>query len=91
MEEVGYRPHTLTPLYATYLAPGYSSEKLHVFLAEDLTPERLAHDEDERIEVVCLSWQEIDNLLLRGEFADSKTLAGLLLAQKLLKRRADAE
>lgn len=90
MEEVGYRPQLLTPLYATYLAPGYSSERLHVYLAEELVPEQLAQDEDERVEVVCLSWQEIDDLLLRGEFADSKTLAGLLLAQKMLKWR-DAE
>ncbi|HEY3379622.1 MAG TPA: NUDIX hydrolase [Armatimonadota bacterium] len=87
MEEVGYRPRQLTPLFATYLAPGYSTEKLHVFLAEDLVAERLAQDEDERIEVVSLTWSEIDALLLRGEFADSKTVSGLLLAQKLLSHR----
>lgn len=87
MEEVGYRPRTLTPLYATFLAPGYSSERLHVFLAEDLVPERLPHDEDENLEVVTLTWSEIDDLLLRGEFADGKTIAGLLMTQKLLGRR----
>jgi ADP-ribose pyrophosphatase len=87
MEEVGYRPQRLTPLYATYLAPGYSSEMLHTFLAEDLVPDRRAHDEDESIEVVCLTWDEIDARLLSGEIADAKTLAGLLLAQKLLKHR----
>ena len=87
MEEVGYRPARLTPLYAAFLAPGYSSEQLHVFLAEGLTPESLAHDEDENIEVVPLTWAEIDQLLLDGAFGDSKTLAGLLLAQKLLSYR----
>ena len=44
MEEIGYRPRQLTPLYSTFLAPGYSSEMLHIFLAEDLAPEKLAHD-----------------------------------------------
>lgn len=87
MEEIGYRPNKLSPLYATYLAPGYSSEKLHVFLAEDLVPERLPHDEDENLEVVTLRWDEINAMMLRGEFADSKTLAGLLLAQKILQSR----
>ena len=87
MEEVGYRPRTLTPLYATFLAPGYSSEMLHVFLAENLTPEKQAHDEDEVLEVVTVTWDEIDDLLLRGEFADAKTLAGLLLTQKVLGKR----
>jgi ADP-ribose pyrophosphatase len=87
MEEIGYRPRRLTPLFATFLAPGYSSEKLHVFLAEDLVPERLAHDDDERLEVVVLSWSEIDDLLVRGEFSDSKTFSALLLAQKVLQHR----
>ena len=87
MEEVGYRPGRLTPLYATYLAPGYSSEMLHVFLAEELTPEKLAHDVDENLEVVSLTWDEIDILLKEGSFADSKTLAGLLLTQKILSDR----
>ena len=84
MEEIGYRPRHLSPLYSTFLAPGYSSEMLHIFLAEDLVPEKLAHDEDERLEVVSLTWEEIDDLLLRGEFADAKTLNGLLLARRLL-------
>ena len=87
MEEVGYRPGKLTSLYATNLAPGYSSEKLNVFLAEELTPEKLAHDEDERLEVVSLSWDEIDEMLLRCEFSDSKTFGALLFVQKLLKQR----
>jgi 8-oxo-dGTP pyrophosphatase MutT (NUDIX family) len=87
MEEVGYRPRTLTPLCATFLAPGYSSERLHVFLAEDLVPESRPHDDDETLEVVTMTWREIDAHLLRGDFADSKTLAGLLLAQKVLAAR----
>ena len=87
MEEVGYRPQRLTPLFATYLAPGYSSERLHVFLAENLLPEQLPHDDDENLEVVTLSWTQIDRLLVEGEFADSKTLSGLLLAQKVLEHR----
>lgn len=87
MEEIGYRPTRLTPLFASYLAPGYSSEKLHVFMAEELLPEKLAHDEDENLEIVALNWREIDRMLLAGEFADSKTVSGLLLAQKILALR----
>ncbi len=85
MEEIGYRPRTLTPLYKFFLAPGYSSECLHIFLARDLVPERRAQDEDERIEVVNLTWDEIDACLARGELADSKTISGLLLARRILQ------
>ncbi len=87
MEEIGYRPRRLTPLISFYLAPGYSEELLHVFLAEELTPERRPPDEDEQIEVVRLSWDEIAEMLTRGEFGDAKTVAGLLLAREVLKAR----
>ncbi|MHB0936946.1 MAG: NUDIX domain-containing protein [Armatimonadota bacterium] len=87
MEEVGYRPRTLTPLYTMLLAPGYSTEVITLFLAEDLAPERLAHDADENIEVITLSWNQVDDLLLRGELGDAKTLTGLLLAKRLLDAR----
>ncbi len=90
MEEVGYRPQTLTRLASMFLAPGYSSECLHLFLAEGLAPERLAQDEDENIDVVCLSWHEAEALIQHGEISDAKTLAGLLLAQTVLRQRMDA-
>ena len=87
MEEVGYRPRRLTPLVTTFLAPGYSTEQLHIFLAEELMPEKQPHDEDENLEVVTLSWTEIGDMLSHGEFTDAKTVAGLLLTQQLLQRR----
>jgi len=85
MEEIGYRPGSLTPLCSMFVAPGYTTEKITVYLAKELTPERLAHDVDENIEVVTLSWDEVDDLLLRGELADAKTLVGLLLARSKMR------
>lgn len=87
MEEISYRPGKLTKLAANYLAPGYSAEYLHVFLAEALTPESMEQDEDENLEIVILSWAEIDQMLLNGEFNDAKTIAGLLLAKMVLNAR----
>ncbi len=87
MEEIGYRPRSLTPLCTMFLAPGYSAEKIHLFLAEDLVPEKLPQDDDEHMETVILTWEEIDDLLLRNELADAKTLSGLLLVRQLLQRR----
>lgn len=84
MEEIGYRPGNLIPLQSIYLAPGYSSEYLHLFIATDLSPERLPHDEDERLEIVIHSWDEIDELMNKGEFKDAKTIAGLILARRKL-------
>lgn len=86
-EEIGYRPQTLTHLCSVFLAPGYSSELIHIYLAEGLTPAMLPHDDEEEIEVVSLTWAEIDDWLARGEFADAKTVSGLLLAQKICRTR----
>jgi ADP-ribose pyrophosphatase len=73
-------PGQLTYLGGIYLAPGYSTEYVHIYLAQDLSPAPLVQDEDEDIKVKCFSLKEIRELMIKGEFNDSKTLAGLFLA-----------
>jgi 8-oxo-dGTP pyrophosphatase MutT (NUDIX family) len=79
-EETGHAPGRLTPLGALFAAPGYSSELLHVFLAEELAPDPLPPDEDEGIAVVRLPLAEAVRRAGQGEFRDAKTVAGLFLA-----------
>lgn len=78
-EEAGYKPGRLTKLGEFYSAPGFCTEKLHLFLAEELTPSRLAGDEDEEIEVVRMSLPKALKMAKEGAFRDAKTLAGVLL------------
>ncbi len=82
MEEIGYRPGRLLHLFSSYLAPGYSSERLHTFLATDLTPARADADLDEAIEAVRLPLSEAAARVLAGEIEDAKTACGLLLAER---------
>ena len=91
IEEIGYRAGRLLPLYHTYLAPGYSTEMLHCFLALDLTPEAGRPDLDEQIEVQVVGLEEAEAMAARGEIEDAKTLCGLLMARRVLERTtADA-
>ena len=83
-EEIGMRPGRLIPLYSAYLAPGYSTEKLHGFLALDLTDDRAQTDEDEFVEVVAMSLTDAFAAIATGEIEDAKTIAGLALAARLL-------
>lgn len=83
-EEIGYRAGEMMPLFQQYLAPGYSSEVLHVFLARDLTKTRQATDPDESIEVVFTRISDIKEMIMRGDIKDAKTIAGLLVALNLL-------
>lgn len=78
-EEAGYRPGRLTELGAFYSAPGFCSERLWAYLAADLTPARLAGDDDEEIECVALTLAEVMAWAAAGKLQDAKTLATLFL------------
>jgi ADP-ribose pyrophosphatase len=85
-EETGYRAGTLRPLFAAYLAPGYSTELIHAYLAEDLTPGTTHLDEDEQVELTPVPIAEIERSILAGEIRDAKTIAAILVALRLMER-----
>jgi ADP-ribose pyrophosphatase len=80
-EEIGMAPGRLENLGGFYLAPGYSNEYMHVFLATDLKPDALAPDPDEIIEIEKLTPQEVRVQIEDGGFQDAKTLACLQMAE----------
>ncbi|MFN2147695.1 MAG: NUDIX hydrolase [Anaerolineales bacterium] len=80
-EEIGQAPAELIHLGATYLAPGYSSEYLHYFLARQLSPSSLPPDEDEDLHLERRSWDRAWQMVLDGEVHDAKTIVGLSLAR----------
>lgn len=78
-EEIGLAPASLDWLGGFFLAPGYSTEYLHVFLATGLSPSPLPADEDEDLRVERLTPEQVDERIRRGELHDAKTLAALYL------------
>ena len=84
-EETGIAAGNIRKLGRFFLAPGYSSEFMHVFLATDLTADPLQADEDEFIKVEAIPAGEAMRMALSGEIEDSKSLSSLLLAQSYLK------
>jgi ADP-ribose pyrophosphatase len=83
-EETGLAAGKLLKLGDFYMAPGYSSELIHVFLATDLYPAPLAADDDEFLEVEAIPVQKVYEMLDAGLVKDGKTLAALLLARPYL-------
>ena len=83
-EEIGHTAAQLTKLTAFWLAPGWASEYMHVFLATGLTPAVLDSDEDEFIDVVTVPLSEAPNLIADGSIQDAKSVAALLLAMRAL-------
>jgi ADP-ribose pyrophosphatase len=81
-EETGYITKKLKKLMSFYPAIGYSTEKIHFFVAHGLTQKDPDPDEDELIDVVKLSLSQALKKVESGEVVDSKSILGLLyLAQ----------
>lgn len=76
-EEIGMAASSLTSMGGFYLAPGYSTEFMHLYLATGLTPNPLSQDDGEFIQVEKYSIKDVYGMLDRGEFVDVKTVAFL--------------
>jgi ADP-ribose pyrophosphatase len=83
-EEIGMKARRLEHLLGFWLAPGYSTEYMHLYLAADLTPSKLAEDEDEYITVEKIPVARALALADRGELQDSKSLVALYAAARKL-------
>lgn len=82
-EETGYEAARWEKLLTFYSTPGFTSEKMHLYLATGLKPGRRAPDTDEFVEVVRVPWREALAKVKTGEICDAKSIVGLLLAQYL--------
>lgn len=77
-EETGYKPNLITPFGGIYVAPGYLTEFIHLFVATDLVESPLPPDAGEVIEVVKLSLTEALDRIDSGEISDGKSTTALL-------------
>ena len=85
-EETGMAADTLVRVGDFYLAPGYSTEFMAVFLATDLRHDPLEADADEFLQVEKMPVREALTLAERGEMPDAKSLAALFLARPYLEK-----
>ncbi|MEZ5344048.1 MAG: NUDIX hydrolase [Pyrinomonadaceae bacterium] len=83
-EEIGYKAAKIKKLTEFYVSPGFLTEKMHVFLATDLTRTEQNLDDDEILSVERISFQDALNMIANGEIEDAKTMLGLIFAKKQL-------
>jgi ADP-ribose pyrophosphatase len=83
-EEIGMSAGQIQKIGEFFLAPGYSTEFLHIFLARDLKPDPLPSDSDEFIQVEPIPVAQAQAMAENGQFRDAKTLAALVLARPYL-------
>ncbi len=83
-EETGMAARKFKELGKFYLAPGYSTELMTVFLATELSFDPLEPDADEFLQVEKIPLAEALSLAEAGKMPDAKTLAALLMARPYL-------
>jgi len=74
-EETGYEAKSLKLLGKFYLAPGFCTELMYVFLAENLILKKQQLDEDEFVEVVRFQLEKFDSYVKTGKIIDAKSIA----------------
>ena len=84
IEETGFAGQNWKKLGEITPVPGYSDERIHLFLATDLSPDRQQLDRDELIQVQTVSLQAALAMVDNGEIQDAKTIAALMMAQRRL-------
>lgn len=85
-EETDMAAGNLEHLGEFYLAPGYSTEYMHVYLATNLRSDPLKADADEFLTVEAISLSTALAMARRGGIPDAKTHAALFLAQPHLEK-----
>lgn len=83
LEETGYRAAQWRHLVTTYPVVGYSDERIEIYHATQLEFVGAKLDDGEFLEVFTLSIDEAVEWIRQGRIRDSKTMTGLLLAQKI--------
>jgi len=75
-EEIGKSAANWRFLTSFYASPGFTNEKIHAYLATDLSDDPLEAEENERIEIVSEPLSRLDDVI--RECQDSKSLVTLL-------------
>lgn len=83
-EETGLRAGRMTLLTSLLTTPGFCTEKIAIYLAQELSQGQTHPDEDEFLSLVRMPLEDAVAMIMRGEIRDSKTICGLLMAKEAL-------
>ncbi len=85
-EETGYSAGKIEFITSFYSSIGYSTEKIYLYLATDLTPGETNFDDNESIDILEYELQELKKMIFNNEIEDAKTIAAILLVESITAR-----
>ena len=86
VEETGYRAGRISRIREWYVSPGFLTEKMYLFLCEDLAAGPPELQPDERLCPVVVRWVDAVAMALDGRIEDAKSIVALLVCDRLRKR-----
>lgn len=89
-EEIGFKAHTLTHIATLTMSPGYLTQKVHIFVAEDLEESSLEGDELEKAAICSYPLSSLELLITKGELSESRAIAALFLTRNFLANKNSA-
>lgn len=85
IEETGYAAGQWQHVRDFWMSPGILKERMHFFVARELTPRPQDLDEGEVVEPFLVSWDEALAMTRDGRIEDAKTLVALLYYDRFLR------
>jgi len=86
-EETGFSANAWKKLGEIIPVPGYSDERIHIFLAADLVPARQNLDKDEVLDVHEVGLEKAIEMIRNDKIQDGKTISGLFMATRWLEEK----
>jgi ADP-ribose pyrophosphatase len=87
IEETGYRAGKLEKLSEFFVSPGILHERMHLFMAADLQAGAAEPEIGEEIQTEVMRVDDALRLVDSGELDDAKTLIGLLLYDRMRRKK----
>ncbi|MCG0275001.1 MAG: NUDIX hydrolase [Thermosediminibacteraceae bacterium] len=85
LEETGFKAEKLLHIIDFYTTPGFSNEKMSLFLGQNLKKAQGKADEDEFIKIEKIPLSKALKMVHNGEIKDAKTIVGLFITYMYLK------
>ena len=83
-EETGLDANDWLHLCDTFTTPGFSNEKISLYLARDLISGESRPDEDEFLNLIKMPFEEAFRMVMCGEIRDAKTQIALSMAKHII-------
>jgi ADP-ribose pyrophosphatase len=85
LEEAGCTAGSLERMTTVYTTPGFTDERIHLYLAADLVRGDHSPDHDEFISIHEFRWSAVGRMIRSGEIKDAKSLCALMFAQCFMR------